>query len=99
MSSALAPLRILLGALCVFFAYYFGRSLGARLQDRASNIQVMRWVLRVAVTALGTVWNGLDRLAVAMLVLAAVSAGLGFYGSHRPARRTDDPTDILFPRD
>jgi len=69
------------------------------MQDRMSNIQVMRWVLRVAVTALGAAWGGLDRLAVAMLVLATVCAGLGFYASHRPTRRTDDPTDLLFPRD
>ena len=31
MPAALTPLRILLGALCVFFAYYLGRSIGARL--------------------------------------------------------------------
>lgn len=96
MPATLTPLRILLGALCVFFAYYLGRSLGARLEGRTSIGRLMHWVLRVMVTAFGVAWSGLDRLAVSTLCLAALLAGLGFYVQQRPARR-DDPQSRIFP--
>jgi hypothetical protein len=96
MPAALTPLRILLGALCVFFAYYLGRAIGTRLEGRTSVGRLMHWLLRVTVTAFGVAWGGLDRLAVAMLCLAALLAGLGFYSQQRPARR-DDPQSRIFP--
>lgn len=96
MPGALTPLRILLGVFCVLFAYYFGRSIGARLEGRMSIGRLMHWLLRVTVTAFGVAWSGLDRLAVLMLSLAALSAGLGFYAQQRPARR-DDPQSRIFP--
>jgi hypothetical protein len=96
MPAALTPLRVLLGALCIFFSYFFGRSLGARLEGRTSIGQFMHWLFRVFVTAFGVTWGGLDRLAVATLCLAALSAGLGFYAQQRPAPR-DDPQSRIFP--
>jgi hypothetical protein len=96
MPATLTPLRMLLGALCVFFAYYFGRSLGARWEGRTGIGRFMHWLLRVTVTAFGVVWGGLDRLAVSTLGLAVLSAGLGFYVQQRPARR-DDPQSRIFP--
>ena len=96
MPAALTPLRILLGALCVFFAYYLGRSIGARLEGRTSIGRLTHWVLRVIVTGFGVAWNGLDRLAVVALCLAALLAGLGYYAQQRPARR-DDPKTRVFP--
>jgi hypothetical protein len=98
MPSSLGPLRLLLGALCVFFAYYLGRSLAARAEQRASNSQVMRWGLRVAVTALGAAWGGLDAVSAILLGLAALSAGLGVYAGHRPRRPAEDLTKVLFPK-
>jgi hypothetical protein len=96
MTATLMPLRVVVGALCVFFAYYFGRSVGTRMEGRTTNGRVMRWVLRVTVTAFGAAWGGLDRLAIAMLCMAALSAGLGFYAQQRPTRR-DDPGSHIFP--
>jgi len=96
MPAALTPLRILLGALCVFFAYYLGRSIGARLEGRTSIGRLTHWVLRVIVTAFGAAWGGLDRLAVTVVCLAALSAGLGYYAQQRPARR-DDSVSGVFP--
>jgi hypothetical protein len=92
----LTPLRMLMGVLCVFFAFYLGRSIGARLEGRTTNGPLMRWVLRVILTAFGAAWGGLDRLAVAMLGLAVLSAGLGFYAQQRPTRH-DDPASHIFP--
>lgn len=98
MSASLMPLRLLLGAFCVFFAYYLGRSLAARAEGTAGNSRVLRWGLRVAVTALGTAWGGLDAVSAISLGLAALSAGLGTYAGHRPRRPPDELTDILFPK-
>jgi hypothetical protein len=87
---------MLLGALCVFFAYYFGRSLGARWDGRTSIGRFMHWLLRVTVTAFGVVWSGLDQLAVWVLCLALLSAGLGLYVQQRPAKH-DEPQSRIFP--
>jgi hypothetical protein len=96
MPAALMPFRVVVGALCVFFAYYFGRSLAARLEGRTTNGRLMRWVLRVFVTAFGSAWSGVDWVAVAVLCLAGLSAGLGFYAQQRPTRH-DDPASSIFP--
>ncbi len=92
-------LRLLMGALCLFFAYYMGRSLGARMDGRATNARVMRWGLRVAVTALGTAWGGLDVVTLLMLGLAALSAAYGYYASQRPRPPGEDLSKVLFPKE
>lgn len=98
MPASLAPLRMLLGALCVFFAYYLGRSLAARLEGTAPPSRIIRWGLRVAVTGFGCAWGGLDKLAMILLGLAALSAGLGFFQGHHPRQPGEDLTRVLFPR-
>ena len=98
MPAALLPLRMLLGALCVFFAYYLGRSLAARSAGTASPSRVIRWGLRVAVTGFGVAWGGLDTLAMILLGLASLSAGLGFFSGNHPRQPGEDLTRVLFPR-
>jgi hypothetical protein len=98
MPGSLRPLKLLLGTLCVFFACSLGRSLAARTERRASNSQVMRWGLRVAVTALGAAWGGLDAMSAILLGLAALSAGFGAYAGYRPRRPSEDLTKVLFPK-
>ncbi len=98
MPASLAPLRMLLGASCVFFAYYLGRSLAARLAGTAPPSRVIRWGLRVAVTGFGAAWGGLDTLAMILLGSAALSAGLGFFLGHLPRPPGEDLTRVLFPR-
>ena len=98
MPASLVPLRMLLRALCVFFAYFLGRSLAARLAGTAPASRVIRWGLRVAVTGFGTAWGGLDRLAVVLLGMAALSVGLGCYSGHSQGNPGDDLTRVIFPR-
>jgi hypothetical protein len=86
MLAVYTPLRVLLGALCVFFAYYFGRSLVARIEGRIGVASFLRWGLRVVLTALGCVWGALDWISIVALVLALASAGLGSYTQLRPSR-------------
>ena len=99
MAASLAPLRILLGVLCVFFSHYLGRSLAARGRGRATNAQVMRWALRALVTALGAAWGGLDWVTLLSLGLSAASGGLGFYLLWRPQPPEEDLTEKMFPRE
>ena len=96
MAAAFLPLRIVLGALCVFFAHYLGRSLAARSRGRATNAQVMRWGLRVVVTGLGATWGALDWVTFLSLGLAASSGGLGFYLLWRPQPPKEDLTRVMF---
>jgi hypothetical protein len=98
MPASLAPLRMLLGALCVFFAYYLGRSLAARFAGTAPPSRVIRWGLRVAVAGFGSAWGGLDKLAMILLGLAVLSAGLGCFSGHYPRKPGDDLTRVMFPR-
>ncbi len=98
-ASAYLPLRVLVGALCVFFAYYLGRALAARSRGLVSNAQVMRWVLRVLVTGLAAGWVGVDRVTVATLALALVSGGAGYYLVWRPQPPKEDLTREMFPKD
>jgi hypothetical protein len=92
-------LRLLMGGLCVFFAYYLGQSLALRGGGRTTNANAMRWGLRVTVTALGTAWGGLDLLTLLALGLAALAAGYGYYAGQRPRPPEEDLTKLLFPKD
>jgi hypothetical protein len=92
-------LRILFGALCVFFSYYLGRSLSARRDGRATNARVMRWGLRVAVTALGAAWASRGPWPLLMLALAALSAGYGYYAGQRPRPPEEDLSKQMFPKE
>ncbi|HSW48706.1 MAG TPA: hypothetical protein VLH09_00960 [Bryobacteraceae bacterium] len=89
-------LRVVMGGLCIFFAYFLGRSLSERRDGRATNTQVMRWVLRAGVTAMGTAWGGLERVAVLLLALAVLAAGYGFYAGQRPRPPEEDLTRKMF---
>jgi hypothetical protein len=97
MAASYVMLRGLMGGLCSFFSYYLGRSLSARKDGRATNSQVMRWGLRVAVTALGTAWGALDRLTLLLLALAALSAAYGYYAGQRPRPPEEDLSKQMFP--
>ncbi|MFB3777092.1 MAG: hypothetical protein ACE141_05750 [Bryobacteraceae bacterium] len=97
MTGAYLLLRVLMGGLCIFFSYFLGRSLSSRRDGRATNTQVMRWGLRVAVTAMGTAWGGLERLTVLLLALAILAAGYGYYAGQRPRPPEEDLARKMFP--
>ncbi len=98
-AAAYLPIRILLGALCVFFAHYLGRSLAGRRRAWATNAAVMRWALRVLVTALGAAWGGLDWVTFLWLGLAVASGGAGFYLVWRPQPAREDLARKMFPKE
>ena len=99
MSGSYVPVRILLGVLCVFFSYWLGRALAARNRGQVANAQVMRWALRVTVTALGACWGGIDWVALTSLGLALLSTGLGYYMVWRPQPPKENLAKQMFPED
>ncbi len=99
MPASYIVLRCLMAAMCVFFAYYLGNSLSARRDGRATKARVMRWGLRVTVTALGMAWGSLDVLTLLALALAALAAGYGYYAGQRPRKPEEDLSKVLFPEE
>ena len=99
MPAALAPIRILLGLLCAFFAYYLGRAVAGRIEARATNAQVMRWSLRVLATGLGAAWGGSIFLTLLLLGLVILSGGAGFYAAMQPHKTEEDLTKQMFPKE
>jgi len=99
MAASFVPFRVLLGLLCAFFALHLGRSLAARSRARATNAQVMRWGLRVLVTALGAAWGAWDWVTHLALGLGTSAAALGFYLVWRPQPPQEDLTREMFPHE
>lgn len=97
MPVAFAPLRFFLGLLSVSFCYWLGRAVAAKVDGTGKNSAVVRWSLRVMVTALGTAWGGLDWVSITFLALAVLSLGAGFVAGQRPKKPAEDLTKVMFP--
>ena len=91
-------LRGLLGALCVFFAHFLGRSAVGVYRGSLKKSRVYGWLLRTVVTAAAIVWRkGLDLIAVVVFALAAIALALGAWAELRP-RQQEDLTGEMFPK-
>lgn len=90
-------LRGFLGALCIFFAHYFGRS-GLRLyQGRERRSWTIAWALRTIVTGLAAVWRfGFDAITISVAALSILSFATGVYLEWRPKHR-EELDKIMFP--
>ena len=99
MPSSFVLFRVLMAAMCIFFAYHLGYSLSARRDGKTTNAHVMRWGLRVTVTALGTAWGGLDVRTLLALGLAVLAAGYGYYAGQRPSKPEEDLSHVMFPKE
>ena len=97
MPAAFAPLRFFLGVLGVLFCYWLGRAVAAKLDGTGKNSTLVRWSLRVMVTALGAAWGGLDWLSITFLALAVLSLAAGFFAGQRPKKPAEDLTKLMFP--
>lgn len=83
-------LRLLLGALAMFFAYALGRA-ATRLHNAGQPMaKALTWVLRTVVTLGAILWTrGFDTLGVVVIALAAASLAAGIYLESRP-RETEE---------
>jgi len=91
-------LRGMLGALCILFAYPWGRSWVrlSRKQERRSRL--IAWSLRTIVTAVAVLFRiGFDALSIVVLTLAILSFAAGVYFEWRP-KHHEELDKVMFPR-
>lgn len=90
-------LRGMLGAFCVFFALFLGRSIIRFQKRREPQSKMLAWALRTFVTAAAVIFRvGFDRVTIVAYALAAASLAAGAYLEWRP-KRDDDLHKVMFP--
>ncbi len=95
----MAPLRIALGLLAIFFSHYLGRSAVRLYQGQEARARTMTWVLRTAVCVAAILWgHGLDLLAALALALVAVSLGAGVWAQSHPPK-DEGLVKMMFPKE
>lgn len=91
-------LRIVLGLMCVAFAYLLGRALARRGHVARRGLGPASWAVRTLLAGGAITWRaGIDALAAGVYALAAVAAGTGFYLARRPRKPPEDLTKQMFP--
>jgi len=93
------PLRVALGLLAVFFAYYLGRSCIALCQGQQARSRTITWVLRTAVCLLAVFWGaGLDFLSGTVALLTALVCAAGACRQLHPPKE-EGLVKKMFPKD
>ncbi|HWB97113.1 MAG TPA: hypothetical protein VG672_10435 [Bryobacteraceae bacterium] len=90
-------LRGILGALCIFFAHFLGRSVVRVSQGKQKQSKAVGWAVRTLITGAAILFrHPVDAVAVIVFVLALVSAGLGAWDEYRPKPEPEDLTKKMF---
>ena len=90
-------LRGLLGALCVFFAHFLGRSLVRVIQGKQKQSRLVAWAVRTLITGAAILYrHPLDVVAIIVFVLALLSAAAGAWDEYRPKPEPEDLTKRIF---
>lgn len=94
-------LRIVLGLMCVGFAFCWGRSVGGgRHEPARRGTGTTSWAVRTGLTGLAMIWGaGPDVYAMASWALAGISWGSGFFLARKPKEPEADLTKEMFPDD
>ena len=83
----IAPLRMALRLLAVFFGHYLGGSAVRLYQGQEARARTMTWALRTTVSAAAVLWgHGLDLLAGVAGAAVALSLGAGVYAQLHPPK-------------
>jgi hypothetical protein len=94
-----ASLRVVLGGLCIMFAFFFGRMILRMLRGQARQSTAISWTLRLVVTGAAVIWHaGFDRITIAVYALSLLAMGGGFYLEWRPKYR-DELEKVMFRQD
>jgi hypothetical protein len=90
-------LRGILGALCVLFAAFLGRSVIRRQEGIERPAILIGWALRVIITGAAVFFRaGFDRISIPTLGLAVLSFLAGAYIESRP-KQHEELEKVMFP--
>ena len=90
--------RVVVGLMCVGFAYFLGRSLALPQTHGRKGTGPASWGIRTVLAGGAVLWGvGIDILAIAVYVLAIVSGAAGYFLGRRPKEPDKDPTQQMFP--
>ncbi len=90
-------LRGLLGALCVFFSHFLGRSIVRVSQGKQKQSKTVAWAIRALITGAAILYrHAFDAVAVVVLVLAVAAAGVGAWDEYRPKHEAEDLSKKIF---
>jgi len=92
-------LRIIVGLMCIGFAYFLGRSIARKGAPARRGTGTGSWALRTALAGMAVLWrSGLDPLAIGVYAAALVSGAAGFFRQRLPADSQDeDLAKKMFP--
>lgn len=94
-----APLRVIVGLLCVLFAHFLGRTAVRMMQGHSRQSVLVSWTLRTGVAAAAVLWHvGLDRISIGMIVLSVLACAGGAYLELRP-KYHEELEKVMFPRE
>src|SRR5689334_366078 len=89
-------LRGVLGVLCLFFAFQFGRG-AARAYERRPRPGYRGWMIRLVLCMVAVAFRrGLDLLTVVTLVFSAAALAAGAWLEMRPKPPQEDLTRTMF---
>lgn len=92
-------LRVVIGLMCVGFAFFWGRSLAAKGKARR-GAGPTAWAIRTLVAGAAMLWGpGLDLFTLGFYVAGALSLGGGFLSKRKPEQPEEDLTKTMFPED
>ena len=89
-------LRAVLGGMAVYFALMWGRSAMRLYRAGQPQFRGVSWALRTIATLLGVCWPGVDPVAVAIVVVAALAFAVGATRNAEPPR-VDHLEKVMFP--
>lgn len=93
-------LRVVVGLMCVGFAYFLGRSLALPQTHGRRGTGPASWGIRTALSGGAVLWGaGIDILAIVVYALAIASGAGGYFMGKRAKEPEEDPTKQMFPDD
>ena len=89
--------RVVLGVLCVFFAYMAGRSAAMVRLERQKKTRLYGWLIRMVLCGAAVIYRqGIDVVSIVSWALAALAfVGAMWVASH--PKPPEDLTDQIFP--
>ena len=94
-------LRVVVGLMCVGFAYFLGRSLALPQTHGRKGTGPASWGIRTALSGGAVLWGaGIDILAIVVYLAGDCVRGPGgYFMGKRPKKPEEDPTKQMFPDD